>query len=909
MPDAVSDRLLRILYGSAGNRDLAIAGLRAEFPDCASAIAAHVAYAAELAASVAEVAAADLPHARRRKWSIAPGAVLGGYRIESFLGSGGMGSVHAATRLSDGMAVALKVLHPDILSHEGARARFDREGRALFALRHPGICEPLDLGEFEGCPFLAMRLVHGPTLAERVAEAVHESGGVGSFTRLLSEAAIERLLEGEVCCVDRRLGAVLRMLELVAEALAAAHSAGVVHRDIKPGNVMLEQEAMPVLVDFGLAAHELAATLTATGEMIGTPAYMAPEQIAADAKGIDARVDVYALGAVAYECLVGRPPFVAATHGELLRAIVRGSPEPLRDVDPELPASVDAVVAMAMRVDPGKRYSSAAALAADLACARQGLRVRARRMPLFERATAWVARNRGPSILALILAFGLAAMATVSAFVRANWRRVDLLATAALVEAARRDEAQLWPMLPGHEGRFVEWLERYGDEASDGGLPQRLMALRRQLGIPDDQPAPVARRTPESEFLQDEVELLAQLTPASGLGALPEDVVEAFRVRRREWLLAGKTSSSVPVPEVVEFEVDPHRTSLRAALHSVERYLSVDVDGRPGVIARVREGLSWLRDVEARTVLEHRAAWQQVRDRLASGRSPYLRPLDLAPQVGLVPLGADPASGLQEFAVLRSGPAPTRDHEGRLSCGPDTAVVLVLVPEGDALVGTARMRIGSDVLAFAPHHVALRPFFLGKFETTQAQWRRMGGGSPSQFRDGTRLGDATFGGEHPVDSVTRDEAREVLGWHGLVLPTEVQWEYAAKCGAVVADSAFCAPARENTATERWHRPTPPFASDDYHGGNLLPTPVGSLAPNAWGFHDLGGNLSEWCDDRFGAYLNPARPGDGRRQTSWGELAVARGGNFALAAEVHHRVPMPPDLRLALVGVRVARAVD
>ncbi|MFY9343300.1 MAG: bifunctional serine/threonine-protein kinase/formylglycine-generating enzyme family protein [Planctomycetota bacterium] len=917
LPDAVSDRLLRVLYGPPAERSAGVLALQREFPELAELIAQHVAFADALAASAETVLTDSRPsRPKRRRWALSPGTKFGGYRIDSFLGSGGMGSVYAAVRVADARRVALKVLHADILEQPDARLRFDREATALSGLQHPGISEPLDRGEIEGCPFLAMRRIDGPTLADRIDEARRQDENGYSLSYLLEPGAVDQLLAGAAFRVDRHVAAVVRMLERLAEALGAAHQAGVVHRDIKPGNVLLERGVWPVVVDFGLASQELAATLTATGDLIGTPAYMAPEQIAATGRGADPRIDIYALGALAYECLTGRPPFLALSQAELLDAVRSAAVVPVRDLNPAVPLALETVVLTAMSREPAARYATASELIDDLVRVRKGQRILARRGAWWRLARSWLRRNRGVvqvGTTAMACAITLLAMTLA---VRASRRDADLLASAAWVEAARSEEQLLWPAVPANEAKFVRWLERFGSATAEDSLVARLQRLEAECRIsalPWLREIDARTRVAEAEHASDELAALSRLMAASGEGAQPADVVAAFRERRTEWLKAGKLSISTAarMPLGADAPTDPRLTSLQTALEAGGRYVldGGEIEGRPGAIQRVASGLSWLRIVERRTVEEPRAAWLRVREDLAVASGPYREAIDLPPQLGLVPLGRDPQSGLHEFAFLRSGQVPQRGPDGQLAMSPDMAMILVLLPAGDATFGSDKRRIFADWLALPPRAVALAPFFLAKFEMTQHQWRELGGGDASQFAAGTTFSGVSFGPLQPIESVSRDEAREVLRWHGLALPTEVQWEYAARVGSPLPDPDFGKPDRDNTATERWHRPTPPFAADDYHDGHLLPTPIGTLRGNAWGIFDLGGNVSEWCDDRFGAYVVPARPGDGRRLTSLGDLAVARGGNFALSGEVHHRVPMPPDLRLVLVGLRAARAID
>jgi Tol biopolymer transport system component len=261
---------------------------------------------------------------------------VGPYRVVRRLGRGGMGAVYLAhdTRLD--RPVALKVprlagLGPDAVE------RFRREGRAAAALRHPNICPVYDVGEVNGVPYLAMAFVEGQTLAERVRTVPLPPATAAALTRAL------------------------------ARALAVAHKAGVIHRDLKPANVMVGPDGEPVVMDFGLArlGDGEADRLTGTGDVLGTPAYMAPEQVDRMAGAVGPATDVYGLGAVLYELLTGRPPFTG-TLSETLWQIGCRNPERPTALRPDLDPRLEAIVMRAMAKRPADRYATMDAFAGAL---------------------------------------------------------------------------------------------------------------------------------------------------------------------------------------------------------------------------------------------------------------------------------------------------------------------------------------------------------------------------------------------------------------------------------------------------------------------------------------------------------------------------------------------------------------
>jgi eukaryotic-like serine/threonine-protein kinase len=258
--------------------------------------------------------------------------VLGGrYRLRSLLAAGGMGAVWVADDAVLGRQVAVKLLSEALAGDGLAAERLRREARAAAGLEHPGIARVLDLGEDGGRPYLVMELLHGQSLAQRLARA-------GPLPP--AEAA--------------------RVVAAAAEALQVAHRAGIVHRDVKPGNVFLTGDGEVKLLDFGIASAANQAALTG-GDLIGTAAYLAPERML----GHDATPasDVYALGVLLYELLAGRPPFTADSATALAMAHLHARPAPLRDAAPGVPPALAAACEQALAKDPAARPPSAAAFA------------------------------------------------------------------------------------------------------------------------------------------------------------------------------------------------------------------------------------------------------------------------------------------------------------------------------------------------------------------------------------------------------------------------------------------------------------------------------------------------------------------------------------------------------------------
>jgi eukaryotic-like serine/threonine-protein kinase len=286
------------------------------------------------------------PSARSsRRPRLASGSRVGSYEVSALLAAGGMGEVYRARDTRLGREVALKTLPVAAAADPARRARFEREARALAALNHPNVVTLYSLEEEDGVHFLTMELVSGRELGQAIP-----AGGCGT------EALVGYALP-------------------LTEALAAAHERGIVHRDLKPGNVMLADDGRLKLVDFGLATVAAGSAafapldplgaLTDDGLLVGTSRYMSPEQL--QARPLDCRSDVFALGVVLYELGAERSPFGGATPAETICSVLRDDPRPLRALRPDLPAVLCALIMQCLEKDPEQRFASAAEVLRALA--------------------------------------------------------------------------------------------------------------------------------------------------------------------------------------------------------------------------------------------------------------------------------------------------------------------------------------------------------------------------------------------------------------------------------------------------------------------------------------------------------------------------------------------------------------
>lgn len=273
------------------------------------------------------------------------GKNLGNYKIIGKLGQGGMATVYKAHELSLNRMVALKVLSPQLSEDKAYIKRFLREAQAAAQLNHPNIVQIYVIGEEQGVHYFAMEYIKGKSLAD-----IRQEEGV-----LKPEDAVP-------------------IIRQVAEALAEAHKAGLVHRDIKPSNIMIDAAGRPKVTDFGIAYVSYANTkLTRDGSIIGTPEYLSPEQC--EGKTVDQRSDIYSLGVTLYELLSGKTPYEADTPVSMLMKIVKGEFPPLREVNPNVPESLQAIVDKMMLKDVKQRYQRMEEVIKDLLKLEPGKRV------------------------------------------------------------------------------------------------------------------------------------------------------------------------------------------------------------------------------------------------------------------------------------------------------------------------------------------------------------------------------------------------------------------------------------------------------------------------------------------------------------------------------------------------------
>ena len=310
-----------------------------------------------------------------------------GYQILEQLGKGGMGIVYKGKQLKANRLVAIKMVLADSLADEKARLRFSIEAEAVAKLHHPNIVQVYEVGEWDNKPFFSLEFLEGGDLNDKLGKQLPKP----------REAA--------------------ELVETLARAIYHAHSRGIIHRDLKPQNVLLSEEGVPKISDFGLAktAEEDQSHLTKTGQVLGTPNYMAPEQARGDNELVGPPADVWALGGILYKCLTGKPPFQGKHLNDTLRKVIEAEPIAPRKHNPNVPKDLETICLKCLEKDPHKRYATAEDLADDLQAWRENKPITARPVRPMERIVKFVRRQ--PATSGLLLASLIAALALVGAAV------------------------------------------------------------------------------------------------------------------------------------------------------------------------------------------------------------------------------------------------------------------------------------------------------------------------------------------------------------------------------------------------------------------------------------------------------------------------------------------------------------
>ncbi len=796
---------------------------------------------------------------------------IGSYRILRPIGEGGIGLVFAARREGSGHEVALKVLRVD--SGESKLVeRFRLEADVLRRLRHPGIAAFYDAGlatvstrtGSQDVPYIAMEYVEGESLLRHAQSA-----------RLDTRQRVELFVR-------------------LCDAMQHAHEAGILHRDLKPSNVLVVPDpddpvGHPKVLDFGVAkaldAHSVADLQTGTGALLGTVPYMSPEQVDGQSRTLDGRSDQYTLGVLLFDLLTGRLPYDVKGR-PFLRAAQRirfEEPDRLGQLDARLAGDLELVMGQVLEKDPAHRYPDVAAFARDLRAYLAGQPVTAHAPGPWRRAKKW-------------LAFHPVAGTTLG---------VATLASAVML---------------------VLFLQALGARAE---------AHESELATRENE-ALTAERTAQLELEKDNVLRLSDLKRLTELEQKAQELwpVHPDRVPALDDWLSEAEGLAGTLDEHQRFlaQLADDSSSLAGSLGPGERAWWLDTLGSlvqdlesflgdDGTLQGIRRRHATASTLRQRSLVEPVSAWSQAR--IAIAASDLYGGLELSPQLGLIPLGENPTTGLWEFWHIASGTEPERDPDtGRLWMDEDSAIVLILIPGGVFPMGPGNDPHGTNVEA-PTHDVELSPFFIAKYELTQGQWLRCAGSNPAHLQSSTF---PSFDLSHPVEKISWQTANTFCQRHGLELPTEAQWEYAARAGTqtpwftgdLPQDLVFVANVSDQFALDQdgdhsWEHYEP------WDDGWWQHAPVGSFEPNAFGLHDTHGNVFEWTRDAFDFlfYGNSPRkdPFNDKNGVEAGDkdYRVIRGGCYLSSAlRCRNSARLFYDSQgtsNSSIGVRVGRGVE
>jgi formylglycine-generating enzyme required for sulfatase activity len=716
--------------------------------------------------------------------SPAPRRRLGDFVLDREIGRGGMGVVYRARQQSLGRDVAIKVLARTMTTTDREVERFHREPRRIAMLQHPNVVQVFVDGVDGEHHWFAMELVEGSDLHEEIRRLRGPRRPNDPAPRIPAPGQPGHTTFAARLCRD------------VAKALHAAHQLGVVHRDVKPANLLLDAELRVKVTDFGLARDETLGSLTRTGEIAGTPHYMSPEQARLLDLEIDHRTDVYSLGVVLYELLTLERPYRGRSDLELRSEILKATPRPVRRHNRDVPRDLELICQQAMSRDPKDRYADAAELADDLQRFLDHRVVRARAPRLSVRMARVLRRHRVAALAALVLAAAPIA-----------WSAADRYAARARLAAAVEAIAA-WPA-PG--------------DIADRELPQRAAALRTLLA--DPLLAEDGRR--RIGALLQAIEGEARIRHGAGVqrivdGAGSERGVPPDRYRPPSMALQAAGVAAVAAAHAVVPQLVPPEEAVEASYPKL--VVESPADGRP-VPVRIQAidvitGAVVLEVARGTTPMERRVAvgWYRV-------------------------ICGDGTAFSEQTRVLR---APgTYQVRPTLVPTDQARRGMVLVPAGEYPVGQSAPGAG----IYAAKRVRQDAFLIDALEVTCGEFRAYceatGADDPYPWQDGYDAAWAPL----PVIGITQAEATAYAEWRGKRLATWREWEIAARGpdGGLFPWGDDPRPLRAlwtigRPEHERW-----------FEG---VARPGITLVDRSWcGAFDMLGNVPEWTESPYVAELD------------------------------------------------------
>ena len=843
---------------------------------------------------------------------------LGDFRILREIGQGGMGVVYEAEQISLKRKVALKVLPAHLSFSDVMVKKFYREAEAGGRQRHPGVVAVHAIGEHEGAHFIVQELIEG---GRTLADEIDVQKELGEPPRGYFRDVAELILK-------------------VATALQHAHESGVIHRDLKPSNILLTKEGDPKVSDFGLAKIEDALALSRTGDFSGTPYYMSPEQAASKRIGIDRRTDIYSLGVTLYEMLTLNRPFDGDTSQEVLKKILLVDAVDPQKANPLAPRDLSVICLKAIEKLPDRRYQTMDEFAAELQRFLFGDVILAKPAGMGTRFWKRVKRHPVVSAVTGVTLLAIAVFAVVVPWVIAKEEKENSallkIERNKAIEAKRESDERynqiirlsdikrlselhekadaLWPAYPENIPGLEDWLAR-ADEvlARLDGHRETLSSFRKTALPYGETELRKDREThPRWEALLelknsrlDLEELIASIEsgPAKDEGsadgpregeAAPDPDALKEQLATLDALIGG-LEETVSLRRTWDFEDTETKWQHDMVMGLVSGLEALTAE-KEGLLESVWERLAFATTIKEKSVADHRAAWDEAIASIADrAECPRYNGLVIEEKVGFVPIGRDPASGLWEFAHLQTGEIPRRDPDGKIVRTEEMGLVFVLIPGGAFNMGAVppagNNPAGSpnrDPEARADegpvHAVTVEAFFLSKYEMTQGQWFRFTGKNPSVYGAESNIGGRQHDLLHPVENVSWYDCSEILFRLKLRLPTESEWEYAARAGtsaifwtgvdkqslqgaANIADHYL-----KNNGGEIFK------CEETLNDGYSVHAPVGTFSPNAFGLHDVHGNLFEWCEDIHSDSYEHT-PVDGSANKRGPPVRVVRGGSW------------------------------
>lgn len=759
---------------------------------------------------------------------------FGRYAIRKVLGQGAMGAVYLARDTQLDRDVALKIPkfgdHNDVPDEE-LLARFYREARASATIRSLNVCPVYDVGEIDGQHYITMAFIEGRPLKD--------------FTKSSKSHS------------EKQIATTIRKLAL---GLEEAHKIGVVHRDLKPANVMVDLKGEPVVMDFGLARRSRSddVKVTQSGAILGTPAYMAPEQVAGDQAAIDHRVDIYALGVIMYELITGEMPFKGNLMA-LLQQISLNNPRKPSELRKEIDPRLEKICLKMMAGDQTQRYQSMKEVATALQDVLRTPRKSQKKKP------------RTPS------------------------------ETKTAAFPSRQDESNPALITLDQQPSIAEQLRQ-----KRGKVPKKTQSKHR-TGSRFGAAGPV-----NSVYL------------ASGIGGLLLLLGIIFLVRVGKYdvqitledpgitlSVDGETLNINNGSDVIKLKAGAHKLQLeKDGLTTHVEEFTVTKDGKTALTAKVVNGkLDALLNGEE---TPHAAATSPPATSELKNTARLVWSADTPPPA-VAPFDKEQATAHQQAWASYLGVPVERD----ISLPGGEKLTMVLIPPGEFFMGSpdeqqARLREAAQaanndwamhmVSHEGPHHKVriTKPFYLGKYEVTQAQWQSVMGSIPVQSRNGF---------EHPVEWVSWNDIQRFLAKLNesgrvkkmtFLLPTEAQWEYACRAGT---NTLYHSGDREDDLRQfGW--------SAENSGGRTQP--VGKLEPNAFDLHDMHGNVWEWCADWRADDDYESSTGEDPSGPSSGTNRIFRGGSWlhpALVCRSGFRSNQFPDGLGPDIGFRLAASLD